>query len=90
MPFSGRGRGGGIKSLEVKGQSLKGGSYTDCRDNGGLMIGIGGGVLIDFVLDIKAMGSIAGEWPWAVLVILLMAPMAVGLSLVTRKRERIQ
>lgn len=48
---------------------------------------VGGGVLIDFVLDIKGMGSMAGEWPWAVFVILLMALMGGGLTLVTRREK---
>ena len=48
---------------------------------------VGGGVLIDFVLDIKGMGFIAGEWPWAVFVILLMALSGTGLAWVSRKRK---
>jgi membrane protease YdiL (CAAX protease family) len=46
---------------------------------------VGGGVLVDFVLDIKGMGSIASEWPWAVFVILLMALFGVGLAMATRR-----
>jgi hypothetical protein len=41
---------------------------------------VGGGVLIDFVLDIKGMSLIAHEWRWAVLVLLLMALMGLGLA----------
>ena len=48
---------------------------------------VGGGVLIDFVLDIKGMGAIAGEWPWAVFVILLMALMGLGFTWVTRREK---
>lgn len=45
---------------------------------------VGGGVLIDFVLDLDGMDSVAAEWPWAVFVLFLMGLMGLGLAWTAR------